>query len=140
MSDEQAIGEEFFRRIKNPAYFRRNLLEASKSTLSILKQVYSIKQIREAKHQLINLINREIKEIRMLVQKINEVIPQYDKEELEKKFPDLMMQRAIQIAEMPEERFEEKEHEPTHHVEEPTSDIEKLTRALDEVQNKLKNL
>lgn len=141
MADEQPIGEEFFMRIKNPLVFRRNLLESSKIVLGILKQTYSIKQIRDAKLRLIHIINNEIKELKILVQKINEIIPQYDKDELKNKFPDLMMRREVQIAEMPEEHIEEKEHEPPqHHAEEPVSDIEKLNKALDDVQKKLKNL
>ena len=52
MSRESASKNDFFMRIDTPDIFRRNLLGTSKQILAVLRQVYSVKQIRKTKHEI----------------------------------------------------------------------------------------
>ena len=78
---------QFFMRIINPNTFRRNLLGASGLTLKILKQTYRVNQVREIKYVLMNKIKKEIRELKALVYRTNELVPSYTKEELKRMFP-----------------------------------------------------
>jgi len=132
--------QEFFMRINNPNTFRRNLLEASKDTLNILKQIYNVRQIREVKQELINRINKEIGELKVLVQKIDELMPQHTKEELIKKFPELSFKKKSKEVVVPERTMEKAKPKAKPGVEKHVSEIEKLSKAIDEVQKRLQNL
>ncbi|KYK25767.1 hypothetical protein AYK26_02010 [Euryarchaeota archaeon SM23-78] len=101
MSEEQPQ-DEFFVRITNPNAFRRNLLEASKLTLSILKEIYRVRQIRKTKQEVMEGITKEIEESKILVQKIHELIPQHSKEDLQRMFPGIDLDKLIEEPPKPE--------------------------------------
>ncbi len=125
--------QEFFMRISNPNIFRRNLLEASKLTLTILKQTHRVKQIREAKHEAMSLIAKEVKELRLLVQKADELLPNYTKAELKKFFPETKTK----------ELSEEKTETPAPKIKSAraaVSEVDKLTQAIEDIQRKLQSL
>jgi hypothetical protein len=139
-------GQEFFIRLSNPNTFRRYLLEASKMTLTILKQTYKVKQIREAKHELMSRIAREVKELKILVQKTDEMMPRYNQAEIRKILPDLIIIREqpeakpqkaeAQLEAKPEAKAELKPKQPKP----PVSEIDKVSRALADIQRKLSSL
>jgi len=125
--------QEFFMRINNPNTFRRNLLEASKLTLTIVKQTHKVKQIRELKHELISRIAQEVKELKLLVQKAEELMPAHDKAELKKYFPEPITPKEKPIA--PSTMADTKVQVRTAH-----SEIDKISKAIEDIQRKLQNL
>lgn len=121
----------FFMRINNPNDFRKNLLESSKVILHILKQIYRVKQIRETKYELMNKVSKEIQELKILVYKVNELMPMYKKEDLKKRFP------KIDVGKKPEKVGGAK---PGPGFEEHISRIEKVSKTLDEVHRRLQSI
>lgn len=137
MAEENTGQENFYICIRAPKTLRRNVLEASKSTLFILKQIYLINQLRNSKNEIIARIDKEIREIRILVQKIDDLMPKYNKEELKKLIPDLSTKKKQLLK---KEKAETKTQEAPKPVQQPVSELDKLTLALDEIQKKLQNL
>jgi hypothetical protein len=140
--------EDFFVKVDNPMSYRRNLLEASKSTLGILRELYAVKAIREKKQEVLLALQKETKELRILVQKLDEMLPQYSKVELLKRFPDL---KGADKKPKPEEqkpapkveaKKEEKKDEPKKErpVQKKLSDLEKLNLAMQNIDQKMSSL
>lgn len=112
-------------------------MESSKDTLFILKQVYTIRQIRDAKHQVMAEVDDELKELKILIQKIDDLMPKYNKDELKKLIPDVSSKRKQFLK---KEKAEAKVKEEHRAKQEPASEVDKLTMALDAIQKKLQNL
>ena len=134
--------QELFIRISNPLVLRKTLLETSKLVLTVLKQTYRIKQIREAKHIVMDLLSKEEKELKILVQKLEEYMPKYNKNELKKYLPDVTKLKKpepepVRAEAKPQLRPEEKEQPRQPR---PLSDAERLAKALEDVQRKLQSL
>ena len=125
--------QEFFKRIDHPGNFRKNLLGASKSTLGVLKQIYRISQIREKKQELIKETSNELKEIKGLFNKVQELMPGYSLEEVKKKINKKKPKPVFDA-----EKSARKIHAPTLKVAE--SEIDKITKNLDQVEQKLRTL
>ena len=150
MSEENQEHQEFFVRINNPTNFRRNLLLASKITLGVLKKGYSLIRIRDTKKEMIGMIEHEMKELKVLVDNLYELMPKHSKDELMKRFPNVTAREPINPVQRKDHKEEhEHHHEAPHHEHtpiprpvqrQPSSEIDKLTRALDAVESKLKNL
>lgn len=80
---------EFFMKIQHPIGFRRDLLEASKTTLNMLKGLHGLKEIRTQKLEYLRELQREMREIKQLMQKVEEMLPKYTKKEAAKQYPHL---------------------------------------------------
>ena len=133
--------EDLFMRVNNPTLIRKNILESSKLILTILKQTYMIKQVREIKQVKINDLSQQIKELKILVQKIEELMPQYTKADLKKLLPDIPLARKSTSEPSKAEKQEAKEdwdREPKPAA--PVSDMDRITKALEDVQRKLQTL
>jgi hypothetical protein len=150
---KKAIEEqELFLRLSNPNTFRRNLLESSKLILTILKQTYRVKQIREAKHERMERLAKEIKELRILIQKIDELMPNYSKTDLKKLLPEInftpirrpepALEPLLQQAPAKDEIKPQPKPQPKAkpQLSAQVSDFDKITKALEDVQRKLQNL
>jgi hypothetical protein len=143
MGDKKPIQQDLFMRLNNPNTFRKNLLESSKLTLIIIKQTYTIKQLRESKQEHILQISEKIKELKLLLQEIDELMPKHSKDELKKLLPEMSMQKS-----KPDQKKDSKEaNKEVKNVKEenpqappPMSELDKLTQALDLVQKKLQKL
>jgi hypothetical protein len=139
-SDEEGL----FIRVNNPTLIRKNILESSKLVLTILKQTYKVKQIREIKQEKISDLSQQIKELRILIQKIEELMPQYTKADLKKLLPDIPLARKSSEptkADKPEAKAEANENwaqEPKQAA--PVSEMDRITKALEDVQKKLQTL
>jgi hypothetical protein len=135
----RGLDQEFYIRITEPVTFRRSLLEASKGTLGILRELYSVKQTREKKQEKTALLHREFKELKMLVQKLEEMLPDYTKADIKKHFPEFAFEKKAR--EMPlEEKHERKAAEKKPAPPKPASEIDKLSSALSDIQKKLSSL
>jgi inorganic triphosphatase YgiF len=139
MAEEEQESKDFFVCIQNPKNLRRNLLESSKSTLSILKQVYTVKQIREAKHEVMDSVINELRELKILVQKTDDLMPKHTREELKKLVPEIEIKKKSASK---REKFslKDKEELAQQLQAQPGSDMDKLTRALSDIEKKLQNL
>ncbi|MBN2459639.1 hypothetical protein JXB28_05115 [Candidatus Woesearchaeota archaeon] len=137
MAEHHPDQENLYICVKAPKVLRRNVLESSKDTLFILKQVYTIKQIRDSKHEVMAKIDHELRELKILVQKIDELMPKYNKEELKKLIPDMNAKRKQLLRKEQSEAKIKEEHQPKP---QPTSEVDKLTLALDAIQKKLQSL
>jgi len=154
MAKKATDEQELFLRLSNPHTFRRNLLESSKLILIILKQTYRVKQIREAKHERMERLVNEIKELRILIQKIDELMPNYSKTDLKKLLPEINFTPIKKPEPALESLFQpvlakEKEEvkpqpklqpKPKPQLSAQVSDFDKITKALEDVQRKLQNL
>jgi hypothetical protein len=150
MAKKATEEQELFLRLSNPNTFRRNLLESSKLILTILKQTYRVKQIREAKHERMERLAKEIKELRILIQKIDELMPNYSKTDLKKllpeinftpiKKPELALESLLQSALAKDEIKPQPKPRAKPQLSAQVSDFDKITKALEDVQRKLQNL
>ncbi|MFH0870306.1 MAG: hypothetical protein V1866_04590 [archaeon] len=132
---------DFFMRISDPALFRRNLLESSKQTLGMIREMYTVKQIREMKQERISTLHREFKEIRLLCQKLEEIMPKHTEADLRKHIPEFNAKKKEQKTLVQEpESAPEPEARPKVSPQKASSELDKLALALNEVQRKLSNL
>ncbi len=151
MADKKDEQQEFFVRIDNPTIFRKNLLLASKLTLGVLKQSYSLNHLKETKTELVGLIRNEIKELKVLVQNLYDLMPKHSRDEIIKKFPDATVRRPEPRLVLPRERVRKERVEKPQPAPQPrprlpprpqgpVSEVDKLTRALNDVERKLASL
>ncbi|HJX06105.1 MAG TPA: hypothetical protein VJ461_05320 [Candidatus Nanoarchaeia archaeon] len=131
--------QDFFVCVQNPKNFRRNLLESSKNTLFILKQIYTVKQIRETKHEIMDKVVDELKELKILAQKIDELMPQHTREELKKLVPEIEFKKKS-APRKEKSLLKEKEELAQQIQAQPGSDMERLASALSDIEKKLQNL
>jgi len=130
---EKQAEHDFYMRIENSTAFRRSLLEASKSTLGMLKEIYVVKQLSEKKHEKTTQLQKELKELRVLVQKMNELLPDYAKADLKKHFPEMSFEKKTRT-----EAASRPESEPA--PKKPLSELDQLSHALADIQKKLSSL
>lgn len=118
---------EFFMSIQDPVLFRKNLLEASKSTLKVLKAVHDIKEFRIKKHDKLTLLQSQMREIRLLLQKSEEMLPAYSKQDATRHFPKVMVSptKKAEVIPIPQKTM---------------SDLDKLNNKMTMVDEKMKNL
>jgi hypothetical protein len=138
--DGRGLDQEFYVRISNSAAFRKNLLETSKGTIGILREMYAVKQIRDKKHEKTEILHNELKELKMLVQKLEEMMPGYTKADIKKHFPDFVLEKKIK--EQPKEAPDRKVIEKKITAPKPSSgsELDKLSAALGDIQKKLGSL
>ncbi len=130
---EKHAEHDFYMKIANSAAFRKNLLEASKSTLGMMKELYAVKQISTKKHEKTAQIQKELRELKVLVQKLNEILPDYAKADMKKHFPELSFERKARAEPVQTPR---QEPEPKK----PLTELDQLSHALADIQKKLSSL
>ena len=145
--------QDFYMRIEDPMYFRRGVLEASKSSLSVLKGIHAIKDLRQRKMEKLLQLQRQVREIRLLVQKAEELLPKYTKQQAAKQFP--------KFAEPKKEEHHPKKEEAPKKKEEPKpqprkeqlpapaekpvvqrtmTEIERLSHSIAKIEQQIKQL
>jgi hypothetical protein len=65
----------FYVGIQDSKNFRRNLLEGSKSLISILRTYHKILHLQKQKQKQLSLLNQNLKEINSLVKHLDEAMP-----------------------------------------------------------------
>lgn len=132
-NEEKHAEHEFYMKIDNSAAFRRSLLEASKSTLGMMREIYVVKQLNNKKHEKTAQLQKELKELRVLVQKMNELLPDYAKADLKKHFPELNFEKKAR-----DEPIQKSRPEPA--PKKPLTELDQLSHALADIQKKLSGL
>lgn len=77
-----------FIRIEDAKYLRRKVLESSKASLSILKSYQHLLKVRGEKETLMRSLRKEMKELTILVNKLEEMMPTLSDEELKMLLPE----------------------------------------------------
>ena len=135
--------QDFFRRIEYPHDFRRNLLEGSKSALSALKGVYAVKEIRQKKLQKLLELQSAVREIRLLIQKAEELMPKYTKHQAIRKFPQLAPPKPKKEKKAKKEKpVPAPKPKPVVPVQRQRSmsELDKLSASIDKIESKIKSL
>jgi uncharacterized coiled-coil protein SlyX len=143
-SRESAFPEQdFFRRIEDPLAFRIVLLEASKSSLNVLRGVYSMKETRQMKIDRLVPLQREVREIRLLIQKLEEMMPKYTRMSVSKSYPHLakipLKPQKTEVVEQPVVVQEEVVESPVV-VAKTKTQLERLTDSIDQIEDRLKKM
>jgi hypothetical protein len=137
--ENKGTASEFYMRLSEPVVFRRNLLEVSKSTISILREIHNVRLMREKKHGKIDGIHHELKELKILVQKLDSLLPEYTKADVKKQFPELFHEQKMKETKL-EKPKEAKPSEKKTSLRKPASEVDKLSQALSDIQKKLSSL
>lgn len=123
--------------IEDPVSVRRDILEASKSLVHILKSDNSLKELRTAKQKAVEAVRTRIGEITELVNEARQLMPHMDAAHL----PAEEKMHTVAKAAKPTAR--ESKQKPTqaaaqrapieHH-------LDRFERELQDIENKLKSL
>ena len=160
----------YYVRIDDPRAFRRHILESSKQVIGSLQANRKVQDIRKRKREALDAIRQDMKEITMMVSKLDELLPQKElrdealkeleerrkrKEEERKRAhreaTEVREQRGEQHEKEASEEHEEKssedgssEHEAavekSTQSEEPVDEEKKLQEALSSIEKKLSSL
>ncbi len=116
--------------IEDPVSVRRDILEASKSLVRVLKGQHGLKEARTTKHRLIEDLRNKVTEIGQLVAEARQMLPKMEMklpEEKEAKAPKLKVAAAkTKAASAPKPRVE--------------AHIDKFEREIKDIEEKLKSL
>ena len=116
--------------IYDPVSLRREVLEASKSLVSVLKGQHSLKDARATKHKLTEELRNKVTEIGELVAEAKQILPHMEKINLpeEKKVakPTKAAATKTKAVSAPKARAE--------------AHIDKFERELQDIEEKLKSL
>ena len=129
------MANEFYVGIKEPKQLRKMLLTGSKNILEVLKNSQELTDLRKEKLFVIDVLNQELAELNLLLEKLNE------------KLPKELLNDAPVAPVIPKKHHEKKTKQELPdikvHDEEPTSalgELEKIENALASVEEKLKYL
>lgn len=115
--------EIFYVGIKDPTEIRRNLLESTKDVVTFLKSYENFKKVRAEKVEEISKLKATIEDITRLINKLNRELPR----------------TRLRAEPQPEKKAKTVRRAPV--PKKPRlSDVEKLGKELEEIENKLKTL
>lgn len=77
----------YFIKLDDGKNLRKKVLESSKSSLQILKGYQNLLDVRKRKSQLLEALRTDMKELTLLVNKLEELLPQFTKKELKELQP-----------------------------------------------------
>lgn len=151
----------YFIKVYDAKDTRRKLLESSKASIHILKGFQRLQKTRGEKLSLIKHFRHELKEITVLVNRLDELLPQFTEQELKnmkeaaalpalgnlpkgRKKKSSYAGKHVFIGQ-PEKRKrvtkkEQIEHKKAYLKEEELSDLDKLEHKLRNVENRLGRL
>ena len=116
----------FFVGLQRAPDFRRSLLETSRSTVHALKKFYTIQQLREDKLAVSSQLKKEIKELNLLLKKLEGMLPEHEiytkKKETKKGSP------------------KKKGAKKTVKKSKKLTPVEKLQQSLSEIERKLSSI
>ncbi len=125
---------EYFVKVDDGKELRRQLLESSKLSIHIIKQEFSIKEMRARKSQLMEKVRDDIEELTFLIGSLEKDLPVLTKKELAEVAPKKPEQpivrkpQSVKPAEVKEP--ENKEY----------SKLRRLESSLEMIERRLKNL
>ena len=116
--------------IDDPVSLRREVLEASKSLVRVLKGQHNLRDVRTTKHKLIEDLRNKVTEIGQLVTEARQMLPKTEMLPEEKKEMPIKTTKAAAPKTKPA-------IQPRARIE---PHIDKFERELQDIENKLKSL
>lgn len=129
---------EYFVKVDDGKELRRQLLESSKLSIHIIKQEYTIKEMRARKTQLMEKVRDDIKELTFLIGLLEKDLPVLTKKELAEiapKKPEQPILRKAQKAEPVKPVAQEQKPENKEY-----SKLRRLESSLEMIEKRLSNL
>jgi hypothetical protein len=131
---EQKQEETLFVGLKEPENVQRNILEASREFLLILKKVETIKSIRKEKVKKIEEVNKQFRELRTLLNKLKKAMP-----------TSAIKSRQHVISLIEEQKIREgkrnvSKKEIVSRKREPSTELQKLESEIAEIEGRLEGL
>lgn len=80
---------DYFIRVDDATDLRRKILESSKASVHILRTYHKLERTRGAKLTLIKSLKRELKDLTLLINRLEEITPNLTKTELQELNPEL---------------------------------------------------
>ena len=118
--------------IDDPVSMRRDILEASKSMVRVLKGQHSLRDARTTKHKLIEELRNKVTEIGQLVAEARQMLPK-----MEMQLPEEKETKIPKIAKAATATKTKAVSAPRARIE---PHIDKFERELQDIENKLKSL
>ncbi len=118
--------------IDDPIAVRRDILEASKSMVRVLKGQHSVNAIRMAKHKFIEELRGKVTELNRLMVEARHMLPHMEE-------ASLPAPAAVPKAEKPRPAPQPKAI-PAAHTRQAESHMDKFERELQDIEDKLKSL
>ncbi len=116
--------------IEEPDSARRNILEASKALVHVLKSQHSINLIRVTKHKLIEELRARVSELNQLITETRQMLPQMENAILPAR------EKPVAVA-MAAPKKEKQAPAPKANIE---VHVDKFERELQDIEKKLKTL
>jgi hypothetical protein len=125
--------DKFYVGIREPNLFRKELLSATKNIIILLKNIESIRNRRKRKEEYSGLLSKKIKEINFLSSRLNTLLP----ENKLRAIPGYVnIGITPKIVEKKKEDLKIVKNVKEHHL----SELEKLERELQLIENKMKRI
>ena len=100
------MAEHYFVRIEDAKGMRRKVLESSKASLNVLKSYNSLHRIRSKKRTMMKMLRRELKDLTLLVNRMEELLPSLTKKEIRE------LQKNEPLPKLEEQQFDLPRLEP----------------------------
>ena len=117
--------------IDDPVSLRREVLEASKSLVRVLKGQHSLRDVRTTKHKLIEDLRNKVTEIGQLVADARQILPK-----MEMPLPEEKKEMPVKITKSAAPKAKPA-IQPRARIE---PHIDKFERELQDIENKLRSL
>jgi hypothetical protein len=133
--------ENYFIKIEDGPDTRRKLLESSKASLHVLKTYQQLLQIRGEKLHLINSLRKELKEITVLLNQAEQLMPVVSEKELAQMLPKKVPEQEkviVQKQKMP--KIKGKEDVFIAIPKNKPVELQRLEDQLADIESKLGNL
>jgi len=135
------MNSEFFVRIEEPRTLRKELLETSKLTINLLKKQERIKKIKLEKKQTITNIRKINSEIKLLLERMEKLMPEISKEKKIEQQPKILENNKDTIKKAETGRTTRAIKQPGISREKDSIEkLENLERELKELEEKIKNI
>lgn len=114
MKEKKSVKKDYYVGIRSANDLRRNLLESSKAVILSLENFERIKQIETEKTQLKHKLKDDVKELKMLFSKLENLMPEEVIQSIQKK--EVVSKQPIKTIpkKTPKNDLEEKEIEKLH--------------------------
>lgn len=119
--------------IDDPVSLRKDILEASKSLVRVLKGQHGLRDVRTTKHKLIEELRNKVTEIGRLVAETRELLPKTEISLLEERKETAVKAKKIVAAAT-------KAKSPALPKPRAEAHIDKFERELQDIEDKLKSL
>lgn len=124
----------YYVKMNNPREFRRDILESSKKVIGCLQANRNVLEVRQRKRDLLDQLQQQVKELALLVGKLDEILP--DKQLREEAIQEAREEQQRQPVPLSIPKPVEPEPAPVQ----VANEEDELKNALSSIEDKLKEL